>query len=223
MTSAPNRLLALGATLLLAGVPPTSVIYAGDAAKLVSARLGTLEGEEQVRFIAAHNAARKAVGVDPLRWSAELAAYARESLEAQKADLIRAAQEGFAERRLALPKHRSESEYGENIAGWMGARSRHAESAVAFWLEEKADFDALNLMGSYRVGDETGKTERDREGRERPVIVGHYTQIVWRTTTHLGAASLEFELVGDRGESRTYAAIICNYDPPGNRQGGKPY
>jgi hypothetical protein len=73
------------------------------------------------------------------------------------------------------------------------------------------------------VGDEEGKTEKDALGNERPIIVGHYTAIVWRATTHIGAAKLSFELMDEQGKKRSYEAIVCNYNPPGNRQGEKPY
>ncbi|KAH6560789.1 hypothetical protein BASA60_000512 [Batrachochytrium salamandrivorans] len=39
---------------------------------------------------------------------------------------------------------------------------------------------------------------------------GHYTQLVWVTTTHVGCA------YGDVGARRN---TVCEYDPPGNKQG----
>jgi hypothetical protein len=55
------------------------------------------------------------------------------------------------------------------------------------------------------------------------VVVGHYTQVVWKGTTHLGAARLTLQLADDRGNVRTYVAIVCNYDPAGNINGEKPF
>ena len=190
--------------------------------ELKSVRISTLTRAEQERFVAAHNAARKAVDVNPVRWSDELSRYARESLEQQKESLIEAAKTGWTERRVVLPNHRADSEYGENVAGWAGTRSHPAERAVALWLTEKAAFERLNVNDSYRVGDEDGKVESDDKGVERPVVVGHYTAIVWRATKEIGAAMLEFEL-DDGCASRTYVGIICNYNPPGNTRGEKPY
>jgi len=46
---------------------------------------------------------------------------------------------------------------------------------------------------------------------------------VWRTTTHLGAAMLVFQLADDRGTVRTYVAVFCHYSPPGNIRGEKPF
>ena len=75
-------------------------------------------------------------------------------------------------------------------------------------MREKAAFEKLNASAPYRVGDEGGKTETDSTGQERPIIVGHYTAIVWRATTHIAAARLEFELADDQGNARTYSAIV---------------
>lgn len=197
---------------------------------------GLLEGAERDRFVAAHNAARKAVGLEPVAWSEDLAAYALEWLKEQQESLVDEAKEGWTEGKVALPSHRTELKHGENIAGWMsGARagkSAGAERAVEMWLREKAAFDHLNAKTPYRVGDEKlaekadeDKTDADAKDKEKkePIIVGHYTQIVWRQTRRIGAARLRFELVDEKGSTRSYTAIICNYDPPGNRRGEKPF
>jgi pathogenesis-related protein 1 len=190
--------------------------------ELKSVQLRVLGGTEQQQFLAAHNAARKAVDVDTLSWSEDLSKYALESLEQQKDALIQAAKEGWEEGRAALPEHRADAKYGENLAAWAGSKPRPAELAVQLWLSEKAAFTKLNAEGSYRIGDEEGQTEIDDKGQERPIVVGHYTAVVWRATKEIGAAKLEFELT-DGDTSRTFAAIICNYNPPGNRRGDKPF
>ncbi len=191
--------------------------------ELRAVELTALTNAERDRFLAAHNAARKTVGVDPLAWSDELAQVAHDWLAEQKDKLIEEVKEGWEERRIVLPDHRMDDKYGENIAGWAGTKVAGAERAVAGWLAEKAAFDKLNADGSYQFGDEKGKTETDVQGKEKPVIVGHYTQIVWKGTTHVGAAKLTFQLADDRGHERTYVAIVCNYDPAGNIRGEKPF
>jgi hypothetical protein len=194
-----------------------------QSVEVKSVRLGALEGVERERFLAAHNNARRAVHVDPVRWSDELGQYAREALEKQKEALIDGAKAGWDKRQIALPKHRAETKYGENVAGWAGGSRQTAERAVDLWLSEKAAFDKLNADSSYRVGDEEGKTETNDQGQERPIVVGHYTAIVWRTTEQIGAAKVEFELADEEGHARRYVAIVCNYNPAGNWRGEKPY
>jgi hypothetical protein len=211
--------LCLASVWMLVAVPAA---YA-QTVRLQVARVGSLTKSEQARFVAAHNIARKAVKVEPIRWSDELAKVALESLTEQKDRLIETAKEGWSMGRYVMPEHRQDNKYGENIAAWGGNRTQPAEWAVTLWLGEKAAFDKLNEGGAYKYGDEVGKTETDRQGRERPIIVGHYTAIVWRTTTHVGAAKLIFELADNQGLARQYVAIISNYDPPGNRPGEKPF
>jgi len=191
--------------------------------EVTSSSLTVLTATERERFLTAHNIARKTVGVEPVSWSDELSKHALESLGQQKDALIATAKEGWMQGLAVLPEHSVQSEYGENVAGWVGRRSQSAELAVDLWLREKAAFDKLNAGGSYHVGDEEGKSETDELGKERPIVVGHYTAIIWRTTTHIGAAKLGFELRDDQGKTRFYAAIVCNYNPAGNRHGEKPH
>jgi cell wall-associated NlpC family hydrolase len=209
---------------LIACLLMTAVLAPGlwaQSIELKSAQLANLEGKERERFVAAHNTARKAVGVAPVEWSNELAKPAALALEQQKESLIQAAKERWSEGGVALPRHTPDAKYGENIAGWAGSTVRPAEFAVDLWLSEKAAFDKLNVDHSYRTGDEEGKSEIDPQGRERPIVVGHYTAVIWRATKQIGAAQLQFELT-DGCTTRSYFAIICNYDPPGNRRGEKP-
>lgn len=52
---------------------------------------------------------------------------------------------------------------------------------------------------------------------------GHYTQIVWSTTTMLGCAMTHcFTNSPDSGKGDWYF-VVCNYKPPGNYVGRKPY
>jgi pathogenesis-related protein 1 len=191
--------------------------------ELRSTSLTVLSAAERERFLTTHNVARKSVGVESVKWSDEVGQQALASLRQQQDALIAAAKEGWSQGLAVLPQHSDQNEYGENVAAWVGRRSQSAELAVDLWLREKAAFDKLNVDDAYRVGDEEGQTEIDELGKERPIVVGHYTAIVWSTTTHIGAAKLSFELTDDQGTTRYYAAIVCNYSPAGNRQGQKPY
>jgi pathogenesis-related protein 1 len=191
--------------------------------ELRSFNLSILTGAERERFLATHNAARREVEVDPVDWSDELSNYAMASLAKQKDALIDAAKEVWTKGEAVLPRHRAENSYGENVAGWLGTRQYAADWAVDLWWREKAEFDKLNAIAPYRVGDEKRLSELDSEKDKQPIIVGHYTAIVWRATRHIGAAKLAFELADDQGNHRSYMAIICNYSPPGNRHGERPF
>jgi hypothetical protein len=48
----------------------------------------------------------------------------------------------------------------------------------------------------------------------RSAVVGHYTQMIWRTTTSVGCA------LASNGQTDF---LVCRYSPPGNVVGQKPY
>ncbi|NIQ93556.1 MAG: hypothetical protein GWN87_04640, partial [Desulfuromonadales bacterium] len=93
------------------------------------------------------------------------------------------------------PEHREQDLYGENIAWASGVRLT-PERVVAMWGEEREFYD----YGSNSC--EEGK------------VCGHYTQVVWEDTRRVGCAVARCE------KSEVW---VCNYDPPGNWVGEKPY
>jgi hypothetical protein len=86
---------------------------------------------------------------------------------------------------------------GENLA-WGYAT---LESAVEGWADEESDY-RYEPHGS----DSTGG------------VVGHYTQIIWRNTTHIGCATYAASC-GAYFEP----AYVCNYSPGGNYLGQLAY
>ena len=110
--------------------------------------------------------------------------------------LARVAQQ-WAEKLVASGKlrHRPESRYGENLFAISGARAT-AAGVVADWASEAKDYNAAR--------------NTCREG----TVCGHYTQIVWRGTKKVGCG------VAERGRLQVW---VCNYDPPGNFEGERPF
>ncbi|XP_010531558.1 PREDICTED: pathogenesis-related protein 1 [Tarenaya hassleriana] len=84
--------------------------------------------------------------------------------------------------------------YGENLA--FGSGDLTAAQAVAMWVGEKSSYDYYSNSC-------------------RGPACGHYTQVVWRDTARLGCGKVKCE----SGST----IIVCNYDPPGNYIGTKPY
>ncbi|KAJ0965667.1 hypothetical protein J5N97_026805 [Dioscorea zingiberensis] len=91
----------------------------------------------------------------------------------------------------------SKGPYGENIF-WGGGGGWRGAQAVAAWVGERR---------WYRHGDNSCA-----RGEE----CGHYTQIIWGSTRRVGCAMVTCN--AGRG-----VFITCNYDPPGNYIGEKPY
>ncbi|EEF29976.1 pathogenesis-related protein PR-1 [Ricinus communis] len=85
---------------------------------------------------------------------------------------------------------------GENIY-WGSGTAWTPRDAVSAWASEEKYY--------------TYATNSCEEGQ----MCGHYTQIVWKTTRRIGCA----RVVCDDGD----VFMTCNYDPPGNYIGEKPY
>lgn len=135
------------------------------------------------RLLAAHNRERLATGVPALEWDAQLAAdaaiWAREL-----------ARTGAFEHSPADPS--DPDVQGENLwAGTPGAWS--PEQMVGYWVAEKRDYKPGVFPAVSRSGD------LDQ--------VGHYTQLVWRTTRKVGCAL-------DR--STREDILVCRYTEGGN-------
>jgi pathogenesis-related protein 1 len=114
------------------------------------------------------------------------------------ADLARTAQEWSAR---CVFEH-STNGFGENLAAFSGADSS-PDDVVDAWASENEFFDY--------------ESNTCVDGQQ----CGHYTQIVWRDTQRVGCgvSSCTFpELGGAEG-----LFWVCNYDPPGNFDGERPY
>jgi hypothetical protein len=138
------------------------------------------------RVLAVHNAARAEVGAPPLAWDEDLARSAA-TYGPRLAALGRLVHSPREER----PGQR------ENLAmdlTWRGT----PESMTGMWVEEKKLF----VPGLFPAVTRTANWED----------VAHYTQMIWKGTTHVGCATYD-------GGGWTY--LICRYSPPGNKD-GKP-
>ncbi|WP_420316593.1 CAP domain-containing protein [Ekhidna sp.] len=92
-------------------------------------------------------------------------------------------------------EHRPDNDFGENLfKGTTGAFD--AAYVVDAWASEKADYNY--------------NRNKCKPGK----MCGHYTQIVWKTTQKVGCAKITCDGMD---------IWVCNYDPPGNWVGEKPY
>jgi len=96
---------------------------------------------------------------------------------------------------------------GENIAAYAPAGQAAATPAgvVKSWGGEWSAFDyAANACASGQV-------------------CGHYTQLVWRGTTRVGCARATCSVNSPFSGAPTWDFFVCDYEPPGNWSGQRPY
>ncbi|KAI4299226.1 hypothetical protein L6164_032706 [Bauhinia variegata] len=133
-------------------------------------------------FLRAHNAARAQVGVPPMKWDDQVAAFAQNYANQRRGD-------------CKLVHSGGGGRYAENLA-W-GSGNLSGTAAAKMWVDEKAyySYNSNTCAGGHQCG--------------------HDTQVVWRRSVRLGCAKFRCNNGG--------TFITCNYDPPGNYVGQKPY
>jgi hypothetical protein len=144
------------------------------------------------------NMARAMVGEMPLKWdpiAAEVAlTYAKRCMYQHNAS--------------ASPEYMTlggSGGLGEDIAS--GAPTLSIAASVASWLAEAAGYDhATNTCAAGKV-------------------CSHYTQIVWSTTTAVGCAHVSCTTNSPFGAfaNGVWDFSVCDFNPPGNVNGGPPY
>ena len=93
---------------------------------------------------------------------------------------------------------------GENLAAFTDT-SGSAAKAVAQWAAEVSSYDYVANACA------TGQ------------VCGHYTQIVWRTTSQLGCWVQDCTTGSPFPGFPNWQFYVCNYSPPGNFVGQRPY
>lgn len=92
--------------------------------------------------------------------------------------------------------HHSGGPYGENIF-WGSGRNWSPGDAVSDWANEKRWYNYGSNSCDYYDA------------------CGHYTQIVWKSSRYVGCARVTC------GDGKIF--MTCNYYPPGNYIGQRPY
>ena len=144
------------------------------------------------RLLAVHNVERARLGIPPLKWNDKLAQ--------------RAAQWAQELTTMNELEHADDADYddgseveGENL--WRGTKNYYTpEQMVNLWIEERKIF----VNGPF--------PHNATNGRWRDV--GHYTQLIWKSTTEVGCAIAH----NDEDE-----ILVCRYVEGGNVIGEKPY
>ena len=92
--------------------------------------------------------------------------------------------------------------FGENLFAAVGVVPT-PQDVVNSWVSEVADYD-------YASNSCSG-------------VCGHYTQVVWRDSVSVGCAAMSCTQNSPFGGSDPWINWVCNYDPPGNFVGERPY
>ncbi|WP_407692904.1 CAP domain-containing protein [Pyxidicoccus xibeiensis] len=96
-------------------------------------------------------------------------------------------------------------DFGENLAAATPGAWTTPE-VVKSWADEAADYDYT------------------RNTCKKGKVCGHYTQVVWRKTGSVGCATVMCNKNSPFGaQFPTWQNWVCNYAPPGNWVGQRPY
>ncbi len=157
------------------------------------------ESESMTGITNAHNEVRTALNIPQLVWSDRLAVVAE--------DWATHLAENNGCNMQHRPRQGKESRpFGENIywaspLKWSDGRREiqniSADRVVKSWADEVEEYDYNS--NSCQAGK----------------VCGHYTQLVWRESTRLGCGRA---VCSDKSQ-----IWVCNYDPPGNYIGQRPY
>lgn len=97
-------------------------------------------------------------------------------------------------------EHEPDASYGQNIA-WFAGERLNPTAVVDYWGNEVEYFDA------------------QKNTCHEEAVCRHYTQIVWKDTREVGCASAW----GEHPKYGVQEFWVCNYSPPGNMEGMRPY
>lgn len=97
--------------------------------------------------------------------------------------------------------HRTQDSFGENL--FASTEPSTPTSVVDAWDSEKRAYN-------YATNGCTA-------------VCGHYTQVVWRSSVQIGCSTTRCTTNTPFPGEPTWYLTACNYSPPGNYSGMKPY
>lgn len=142
-----------------------------------------------------HNKARIEVGVNEIEWSDDLSDQAQEWANnlAKKDKIYHSSSE-------------SRVNQGENL--YYSFTSQNRKPVFSKSPAKDASLAWYNEINDYKYSAYGSKLNES-------VMIGHYTQMVWKSTTKVGIA------LARSSEGKEY--IVARYSPPGNYLGKYPY
>jgi pathogenesis-related protein 1 len=166
----------------------------------------TASGDFSDDILSAHNVVRERARLQPLQWHARLA-------EMASARALKLANEGCYIQHSPTSDRWYEAGFhyiGENLYKVINMKPTGVDIVDA-WYAEIEDY-------SYgRVGSTCVK-ERCAGRSSPPCTLGHFTQVMWSDSTHVGCARAECP-----GQAKRTFVAVCNYGPGGNIVGSYPF
>tara|TARA_B110000259_G_scaffold161255_1_gene185234 strand:+ start:82 stop:630 length:549 start_codon:yes stop_codon:yes gene_type:complete len=157
--------------------------------------ISSLSEEDIVLALKAHNDARKEVGVPNLSWSKTL-----------EADALKWAKTMAEKEEMFHSSNESRPNQGENLA--YAYSNVNGESVFSLTPALDASNGWYNEINDYTYAEIGSDVNAN-------VMIGHYTQMIWSTTTEVGIAVA----ISDTGK----VYVAARYSPPGNWVGSHPY
>lgn len=155
--------------------------------------ISNMTKEDVLLSLELHNQAREEVGTPPLLWSIDLADDAQEYAEV------------LAWRNGRLIHSNYLVNQGENL---------YKVWAIGGVLEDAPSFPGRDASKSWYDEIKFYRYTKIRRFRLGPAI-GHYTQMIWKSTTHLG--------IGWAVSSTGAVFVVARYSPARNYIGERPY
>jgi hypothetical protein len=171
----------------------TAAILTVQSPSMLQISYAQLDATQRQTILDIHNRERVAVGVQPLTWSDTVAASAQSW--ANHIVSLNLGPQGF-------PPHApwdQRSGQGENLA-WGTKGAFPVATFVEGWASERPNY----VPGTPIEGSLSGPNG----------VYGHYTQMVWSTTTQIGCAL---------GSDAYQDYLVCRYSPSGNFLGQPAY
>jgi pathogenesis-related protein 1 len=148
----------------------------------------------------AHNETRQAVGLEPLKWNCALAEFAQKWANTDTGNHSTEQQ-----RKGIVPGDGA----GENLAhGFDSETPVTVQSLIQGWIDEK----------QYLQSDRKTCTPNPKN-----IPCGHYTQMVWRTTTEVGCGIIRKSNSFTEDSKGKASYLVCIYNPGGNMDGVAAY
>ena len=113
--------------------------------------------------------------------------------------------------------------YAQEWADHLASTSRRMEHRPhsGRWKQEHGENLFMGTAGYYGVADAVAMWEGEKRVYDGRAVdqygvhsFGHYTQLIWRGTRDVGCAKVFCS---------GYMIVVCNYNPPGNVLGMRPY